>query len=121
MKRSWSAVCRTALRCIEPVSPGTAPGSQYFARHAEPEAALASALAGTYSAALVVPLCRESLSFLDGYEAALGQSADRVLLVAVVNAAEGASAETHSENQRMLAELALRFPARVAIRAPGVS
>ena len=102
------------------MSSSTAPVSQYFARYAEPEATLATALAGRYSAALVVPLCRESLSFLDGYEAALAQSTDRVLLVAVVNAADGASAETHSENQRLLADLAHRFPARTALRAPGV-
>jgi hypothetical protein len=102
------------------VSSGTEHAAQYFARYAEPEAALATALGGTYSAALVVPLCRESLSFLDGYQAALAQCADRVLLVAVVNAADGASAETHAENERLLADLALRFPARVEIRAPNV-
>jgi hypothetical protein len=103
------------------VASGTAQPSQYFARYAEPESLLASALEARYFAALVVPLCRESLSFLDGYRAALGQSPGRVLLVLVVNGAAFASDETHAQNQRLLAELALQFADRVAIRVPGVS
>jgi hypothetical protein len=103
------------------VAPAAEPPSKYFARYAEPEALLASALGASYFAALVVPLCRESLSFLDGYQAALAQSPGRVLLVLVLNGAVGASDETHAQNQRMLADLALRFADRVVIRVQGVS
>ena len=94
---------------------------QYFARYAEPETKLASAIDGGYFAALVVPACREQLGFLEGYEPALRRSAGRVLLVLVINGADDASPETHAENQRMLSDLALRFGDRRLLSAPGVS
>jgi hypothetical protein len=94
--------------------------SKYFARYAEPAARLAAAISAVYSAAIVVPLCRESIAFLRGYEAAIADSAERVLLILVVNGAEGASAETHAVNQRLLGELARRFPERTQLRAEEV-
>ncbi|HWZ88220.1 MAG TPA: hypothetical protein VNW92_05200 [Polyangiaceae bacterium] len=103
------------------MSPGAEHAAHYLARYAEPEARLGAAVERAYSAALVVPVCRESLGFLAGYQQALSDSAGRVLLVVVVNAAEGASAETHAENQRLLADLALGFPDRALLRVPGVS
>jgi hypothetical protein len=102
------------------VSTGAEHAPKYFARYAEPEAALATAIDGDYCAALVVPVSRESWSFHHGYRAALSQSAGRVLLVVVVNAAEGASRETHASNRQMLADLAAEFPDRTLLRAPGV-
>ena len=103
------------------MSHGTGLTPQYFARYAEPEAALANGVPGSYFAALVVPLCRESLSFLGGYELALSRSPGRVLFVVVVNGSEDARAETHSENARLLAELALRFAERVPLRVPDLA
>jgi hypothetical protein len=94
--------------------------SKYFAGYAEPEARLAATLSGYYSAAIVVPLCRESIEFLRGYEAALAASSERVLMILVVNGAEHASAETHGANRRLLDELARRFPERARLEAENV-
>ena len=90
-------------------------GGQYFARYAEPEAQLAGELPARYLAALVVPVCGEAPSLLDGFQDALSRATERVLLVLVVNATEAGSASIHAENQRLLAELAARFPGRRAI------
>lgn len=94
--------------------------AKYFARYAEPEAQLASQIADTYAAAIVVPLCREEATFLAGYENAFRAARGRVLLIAVVNGAEGASAETHARNSSLLAALAHRFEGTV-LSAAGVT
>ncbi len=73
----------------------------------------------SYAAAIVVPLCREELGFLAGYEAAFRAAPGRVLLIAVVNGAVGASAETHAKNATLLAELAHHFPG-ARLEAEGV-
>jgi hypothetical protein len=86
--------------------PGAQHAAQYFARHAEPEAALAEDVGESYLAALCVPVCGEESSFLQGFDAALRQAPGRVLLILVVNAPEGAAAHLHAENQRLLAQLA---------------
>ncbi|MEI9949193.1 MAG: hypothetical protein WDO74_09465 [Pseudomonadota bacterium] len=90
-------------------------GAQYFARYAEPEAALANELPERYLAALVVPVCGEDPSLLDGFQNALSRATERVLLVLVVNATDAGSAAIHAENQRLLAQLEALFPARRAI------
>jgi hypothetical protein len=89
--------------------------AQYFARYAEPEAKLASALSEHYLAALVVPVCGEAPSLLDGFQDALSRAKGRVLLVLVVNATDAASSWIHAENQRLLAHLEATFPAPLAI------
>jgi len=103
------------------VLPAPQHSAQYFARYAEPEAALAAPIEGTYDAAIVVPLCRESPAFLAGYEAARRAFPGRVLLVLVVNGADGASPETHLENQGLLSALAERFGDRTELSLPGVA
>src|SRR6478609_5618104 len=50
----------------------------------EPEVALANALSERYLAALVVPVCGEAPSLLDGYQSALFRAPERTLLVLVV-------------------------------------
>jgi len=94
--------------------------AKYLARYAEPEAALVAAMSESYLAALVVPVCGEAPSLLDGFEAALVQAPGRVLLVLVVNATDAADPHLHAENQRLLGHLAARFPGRRPIALPGV-
>jgi hypothetical protein len=103
------------------VLPAAEHSAQYFARYAEPEAALAAPIDGEYAAAIVVPLCRESPAFFAGYEAARRVFPGRTLLVLVVNGAEGASPETHAENQLLLAALSERFSDRRELSAPDVA
>jgi len=92
---------------------------QYFARYAQPEAALARAVRERYLTALVVPACRERVALLDGYEAALRNASSRVLVLLVVNGWEDADDATHEANQQMLSELAARFPHAELLTAPG--
>jgi hypothetical protein len=102
------------------VSQGTELGAQYFARYAEPEARLAAQMSDAYSACLVVPVCGEAPSLLDGFLPALERAPGRVLLVLVVNATESANAETHASNRRLLAALAVRFPEQRLVAEVGV-
>ena len=95
-------------------------GAKYFARYAEPEAKLAHALSERYLAALVVPVCGEAPSLLDGFAAALSRVAERALLVLVVNATDAANREIHAENQRLLGHLAGLFPNAHAVSRDGV-
>jgi len=95
-------------------------GEKYFARYAEPEFALASELGERYLAALVVPVCGEAPELLDGFQSALSRAKERVLVVLVVNATDAASATIHAENQRLMAYLEARFPARRAIAREGL-
>jgi hypothetical protein len=96
-------------------------GAKYFARYAEPEAALARALDERYLAALVVPACAEAPSLLDGFQSALSCAAERVLLILVVNATDAASAAMHAENQRLLSHLHGSFPRARALTQEDVS
>lgn len=98
--------------------PGARHAAQYFSRHAEPEAQLAEDVDEPYLAALCVPVCGEQSSFLLGFDAALRQAPGRALLIVVVNAPEGAPAHLHSENERLLAHLAVSFPRQRVLR-PG--
>ena len=97
-----------------------APGEQYFARYAEPEARLAGALTGQYAACIVVPACGEEPSLLDGFQAALSAALGRVLFLLVVNATESATVGTHDANARLLDALAARFTGGREIRGDGV-
>jgi hypothetical protein len=100
---------------LKPNAGSKGAGAQYFARYAEPEALLASALGEHYLAALVVPVCGEAPSLLDGFQSALERAKERVLLVLVVNATDAAGSSIHRENQRLLGQLAAICPAPVAI------
>ncbi|MEI9941810.1 MAG: hypothetical protein WDO69_31740 [Pseudomonadota bacterium] len=100
---------------MKPNAKSQGEGAKYFARYAEPEFALAGALSERYQAALIVPVCGEAPSLLDGFQPALSRATGRVLLILVVNATDAASAEIHAENQRLLAHLAARFTAPRAI------
>jgi hypothetical protein len=99
----------------------TGDGAKYFARYAEPEAMLANALSESYLAALIVPVCGEAPSLLEGFAAALARAPEPVLLLLVVNATDAASSEIHAENQRLLAHLAALFPNARAISQEGVT
>ncbi len=68
-----------------------------------------------------MPVCVEAPSLLDGFQAALSGVTERVLLLLVVNATDAASASIHAENQRLLAHLEARFPARRAIALESVA
>ncbi|HKO49249.1 MAG TPA: hypothetical protein VJV79_16060 [Polyangiaceae bacterium] len=96
-------------------------GAKYFARYAEPEALLAREFSERYLAALVVPVCGEAPSLLDGFQSALSRATERVLLVLVVNASDASSASIHVENQRLLAHLEATFPARRPFTGEGVA
>ncbi|HET7541411.1 MAG TPA: hypothetical protein VFK05_16155 [Polyangiaceae bacterium] len=106
---------------MKPSSRPGSEGAQYFARHAEPEAALARALDERYLAALVVPVCGEAPSLLDGFQSALSAAAERVLLILVVNATDAASAAIHAENQRLLSHLQGLYPRPSALTHEAIS
>ena len=105
---------------------------KYLERYAEPEAAWGHELHTQYSGVLVVPLQRESSDFLDNLAPALSQAPGRVLVIAVVNATDEASAATHEANGRLLQQLADRLiprqelptlersPATAILGRPGV-
>lgn len=95
--------------------------AQYFARYAEPEAGLSSEISESYLAALVVPVCGEAPSLLEGFQSALAHAPGRVLLILVVNATDSRSAQTHAENQRLISYLAAYFPEQRAIAQPAVT
>ncbi|MEP7051607.1 MAG: hypothetical protein ABJB12_14695 [Pseudomonadota bacterium] len=97
------------------------PGEQYFARYAEPEARLAASLTEQYAACLVVPVCGEEPSLLDGFQAALSAAPGRVLFLLVVNAADSANIKTHDANRRLLDALHARFGAQREIAARGIA
>jgi len=105
---------------LKPIVASAGEGAQYFARYAEPEAGLASELTERYLAALIVPVCGEAPSLLDGFEDALSRAPERVLLILVLNATDAGSATIHAENQRLLAHLEAKFPARRAIARDSV-
>lgn len=84
---------------------------KYLEKYAEPEARFAAQIAQAYGSVLVVPLHGEDAAFLQDLEPALHGSAERNLLIAVVNATDGATEATHEANQRLLEQLEARsFP-----------
>ena len=94
--------------------------AQYFARYAEPEAALAASIPDAYCAALVVPVRAEEPSLLSGFQAALEHAPGRVLFILVVNATESESSSALAANQRLLAHLEATFPERRVLGVPEV-
>lgn len=88
---------------------------KYLARHAEPEAVLASKVGGHYAAVLVVPALDESVSLLDGFQPALRSSSGRVLLVLVVNARADCRTSAHEQNARLLEDVVRRARGRESL------
>jgi len=82
---------------------------KYLERYAEPEARFALQLHNRYHAALILPAHREEPSFLDGVAAAAAAAAGRVLVIAVVNAAEDAPESSHTSNALLLEALGQRL------------
>jgi hypothetical protein len=81
---------------------------KYLERYAEPEARFAEQIEQAYAAALVVPLYAETSSFLADIEPAFSGTAERSLLIAVINATDAAPRSAHETNQQLLAELEAR-------------
>jgi len=87
---------------------------KYLERYAEPEARLAVEISESYGAALIVPLRREDVGFLENLRPACGAAPERTLVIAVVNASVDADAAVHQQNIRLLRELnELLVPRRV--------
>jgi hypothetical protein len=78
---------------------------KYLERYAEPEARLAAEITQAYGAALIVPLRREDVGFLENLRPACSASAEPTLLIAVVNATVDADGAVHQQNIRLLREL----------------
>lgn len=74
--------------------------TRYLARHAEPEAALATRIDGRFDAVVVMPAMGEGPEALDGLGAATGG-----LAIVVVNARDDHPAEVHAANSALLAML----------------
>ena len=85
--------------------------AQYRDRYAEPESGLAAVCPDSFDVVMVVPVCAESATFVDGYRsAALG--ADRLLVIVVLNGREGADESVHALNARCLDDLRSQFSLR---------
>jgi hypothetical protein len=78
---------------------------KYLERYAEPEAQLAAEIQERYGAALIVPLRREDVGFLENLAPACAAAGERMLVIAVVNAGVDADAAVHQQNIRLLREL----------------
>ncbi len=78
---------------------------KYLERWAEPEAAVARELVGSYRCVLIVPVRDENATFVDGLRPALSAHSPTLLIV-VVNSDAACAAEVQANNQRLL--LALR-------------
>ncbi len=84
--------------------PGTKPAARkavtkYLARHAEPEAALSTALPGTFGHALIIPAYGESESLFKLLASVPGGPAGEVLITVVLNARENSPGKIHEANQ----------------------
>jgi hypothetical protein len=85
---------------------------KYLERYAEPESRFALQLGHQYSATLAVPLYGEDESFLDGLAPACAAAAGRVLLIAVINAADDTAPEATRKNEQLLERLSARLGPR---------
>ena len=85
--------------------------AQYRERYAEPESGLAAFCPDSFDTVMVVPVCAESATFVDGYRAA-AQCADRLLVIAVINGRVGADESVHASNAQCLRELRAQFSLR---------
>lgn len=81
--------------------------AQYLACYAEPEARGYTLDGRRYSRALVIPVFRESVQFLDGMRPALQSISEPALVIVVVNSSS-AAADTEREHQRLLGALTSR-------------
>jgi hypothetical protein len=79
--------------------------SRYLERWAEPESRLAERIEGAWERALIVPLFREHVSFVDGYRAALESAQGGTLCILVVNAPADAAEPALLENAELLTDL----------------
>jgi hypothetical protein len=87
---------------------------KYLERYAEPEARLAAGVGESYGAALIVPLRREDVGFLENLSPACSAAPERILVIAVVNATGDADPLVHQQNIRLLRELNERLlPRRI--------
>lgn len=91
---------------------------KYLEQWAEPEAALAASIEGSYERTLVVPACAESAELLDGYTTAAQTSKGRTLLVLIVNAPDDAPEETHVRNRTLLEALRERLKKTRTVEGP---
>ena len=82
--------------------------AQYRHRHAEPETGLAAMCREAFDQVMVVPLCAEPASFVDGYDGAVA-GGGRLLVIAVINGRQTADDWVHSANAQCFRELATRF------------
>ncbi len=84
---------------------------QYRNRYAEPESSLAFLVPGSFDFVMVVPVCAESGTFVNGYCAA-AHGAGRLLVVAVLNGRIGTDASVHALNAACFRNLRTRFSLR---------
>ena len=84
---------------------------QYRNRYAEPESRLAALCTDVFDVVMVVPVCGESASFVDGYRAA-AREPGRLLVIAVLNGRTGADDSVHTSNAECMRELSSRFSLR---------
>jgi len=89
--------------------------SKYLARHAEPEAAAASGLAGEFGHAIVVPAYGEEQSLFTTLGSVTAVPGGDVLVVLVLNAREDSPPEVHAANQAVRERLAKELPAPLAV------
>jgi hypothetical protein len=89
--------------------------SKYLARHAEPEAAAASGLAGEFGHAIVVPAYGEAQSLFTTLGSVTAGPGGDVLVVLVLNARADSPAEVHTANAAARARLAKELPAPLAL------
>ncbi len=79
--------------------------AKYLRRYAEPEIVSAEAIDTTYDAALVIPICGEEVSCLQGIEAACASFSGRVACIVVVNGKTSSPGNQHDANERFGARL----------------
>jgi hypothetical protein len=82
------------------------PVSQYLARHAEPEAAAADALAGEFGHVLVIPSYGEGQSLFDTLDSVPRGPAGETLILVVLNARQDSPAAVHEANEAARKRLA---------------
>lgn len=75
------------------------PTAQYLARHAEPEAAMAGTLPGSFGHALVIPAYGERESLFNLLGSVPGGPGGPVLIILVVNARADSPREVHETNE----------------------
>ena len=84
---------------------------QYRTRHAETEAGLATLCPDSFDMVLVVPVCAESATFVDGYRSA-APAAGRLLVIVVLNGRADADDTVHAANAECFGALRSRFSLR---------